>query len=642
MKRDQAISYLKEQEPIFLTKAKKKGYVCPACNNGMGTDGDGISKKDMRWKCFKCGLSEDTLGLLMIHSNVDFNEALRIATDMYNITIDTSKRESYEDKDTYTQFYKACNTELNKEGNAGLEYLLSRGISLELANKFNIGYCEDWYNPKDPYKHISPRIIIPTSDFSYLARDIRKDIPDQEKKYSKSKVGAINIFNLKELTGPEPIFIVEGEIDALSVMQAGAKAIAIGSTAYLNIFEKEIRKSRITAPLIIALDNDPAGSEATKKLNSMLADIDKNISCYNFNIAGPLKDANDSLVIEPEEFISRVQAIRDNPERYQYERNSVTYYLKEFINGIGKSADTPAISTGFVYLDDLLDGGLYEGLYILGAVSSLGKTTLIHQIADNIARNGNDVLYISLEMARTELMAKSISRHTYINVLEGYNNGDTRTAKTSRGITTGAKWEKYSPAEKNLISKAINDYEEYAHRLYIHEGIGDIGVNQIKSLAYKHYNLTGRKPVIFIDYLQILQPAEPRATDKQNTDKAVLDLKRLSRDLKIPVIAISSFNRENYKNGVSMQSFKESGAIEYGSDVLIGLQLEGAENLSNEDRAEMLSSDVRRIELKLLKNRNGKLNSTPVKYSYYPMFNYYLEETTQKTASKPKKTAKPI
>ena len=77
-------------------------------------------------------------------------------------------------------------------------------------------------------------------------------------------------------------------------------------------------------------------------------------------------------------------------------------YLQEFTNGIADSVNTPYIPTGFSNLDKILEGGLYEGLYIVGAISSLGKTTLITQIADQIAEAGEDVLIFSLEMARSE------------------------------------------------------------------------------------------------------------------------------------------------------------------------------------------------------------------------------------------------
>jgi replicative DNA helicase len=146
-----------------------------------------------------------------------------------------------------------------------------------------------------------------------------------------------------------------------------------------------------------------------------------------------------------------------------------------------------------------------------------------------------------------------------------------------------------------------------------------------------HIFFTGNTPVVIIDYLQILAPTDPRSTDKQNTDKAVLELKRLSRDYKIPVLAISSFNREAYSGAVTMASFKESGAIEYSSDVLIGLQFEGIKfskdgqkNLDHKQVEELYQADPRRIELKILKNRKGRLNDA-VPFRYYPRFNYFIE-----------------
>lgn len=107
--------------------------------------------------------------------------------------------------------------------------------------------------------------------------------------------------------------------------------------------------------------------------------------------------------------------------------------------------------------------------------------------------------------------------------------------------------------------------------------MGDIGTDYIRETVKKHQQFTGQAPVVLVDYVQILAPHDIRATDKQNTDKAVLELKRISRDFKIPVIGISSFNRANYKEKVTLEAFKESGSLEYGSDVLIGLQLKGAE-----------------------------------------------------------------
>ena len=317
----------------------------------------------------------------------------------------------------------------------------------------------------------------------------------------------------------------------------------------------------------------------------------------------------------------RIEEAALEAEREKYLQTNTAAHIQAFLNGIADSVDTPFIPTGISSLDKILDGGLYEGLYVVGAISSLGKTTLVCQIADQIAQGGHDVLIFSLEMARHEIMAKSISRHTLLDVLQ--NSGNMRDAKTTRGITTGVRYLDYSQTEKALIQRAVTEYASYAQNIYIHEGIGDIGVEEIRDTVQRHITFTGKTPVVVIDYVQILAPADIRATDKQNTDKAVLELKRISRDFKTPVIGISSLNRASYKESISMEAFKESGSLEYGSDVLIGLQLKGAGG-KNFNANEAKQKNPREIELVILKNRNGSTGNK-IELEYYPLFNYFTE-----------------
>jgi len=327
----------------------------------------------------------------------------------------------------------------------------------------------------------------------------------------------------------------------------------------------------------------------------------------------------EAIIKDAENELFRISQGKARP--LPYSATSAAASIQDFIDGIAESVNTPYIPTGFTRLDDIIDGGLYEGLYIMGAITTLGKTSLILQIADNIAADGADILYISLEMARAELIAKSVSRHTLTITLE--SGGDIRHAKTARGITTGIKYQYYSDRERELIKAAVNAYRVYAGNVYIIEGVGDIGVDDIRRAVEKHILFTGKKPVVIVDYLQILAPYNDRATDKQNTDKAVLELKRISRDYKIPMIGISSFNRDHYSAEVKLAAFKESGAIEYGSDVLIGLQLAGAGESGLDVKAAM-DKDPREIELVILKNRNGKAGDK-IPLEYFKLFNYFRE-----------------
>lgn len=657
MDRDRARDLINQQEPTFLQAAAHKGYICPICGQGS-TKGQGITKdRTGHYKCFDCGLYADVIELYGKANGIeDYNTQLQEAAAYYAITLDSyhrstpqedfspenqnqPKNEQYthnsihtdtqEQPQDFTPLYREAAAQIGKT-----DYPQRRGLSAETCKRYQIGYLPAWKHPKAPKAPSSPRLIIPISRSSYLARDTRSELTQEQENYKKQLCkggsGASWTFNRKALqTADKPVFIVEGALDALSIIEAGGEAIALSSTAYINGFVRELQEQPPQQPLLIALDNDNAGKTAAGKLEAELTKL--SIPFYRYNPAGDYKDANERLIADRDGLIAAVakagsieqlQEAEAQERREAYMQNSAAAHLQAFIDGITESVNTRVIPTGFSSLDAALDGGLFEGLYICGAISSLGKTTLITQIADQIAQQGQDVLIFSLEMARAEIMAKSISRHTLQEVLAG--GGNISNAKTMRGITCGARYANYSSTERGLIQTAIQTYSSYAEHIFISEGIGDIGAAQIRETAQEHITVTGRSPVIIVDYLQILAPYNDRSTDKQNTDKAVLELKRLSRDFKTPVIAISSFNRMNYKEAVTMEAFKESGAIEYSADVLIGLQLAGAGG-KDFDATREKAKNPREVELVILKNRNGRTGDK-IAFSYYPLFNYFKEQ----------------
>lgn len=613
-------------------------------------------RRGQRCKCFSCGVSYDIFDLIGIDYGLsDDKDIFNKAYELYNISIDAPAKTTAPAKkkpeakpepkpaEDFMDYYKRA--QASRSEAPAQEYLKSRGISEAVAAKYWLGY-DAAYNTFDVDEAGQQSfskwraLIIPTGKGSFIARNI--DQPKEPAKKNRyRKKGASVIFNSKALyTASKPIFVVEGELDALSIIEAGGEAIGLGSTSNYAQLVSLIKTKQAAQPLILALDADEDGRKTEEKLAEELTTLQA--SFYRYNLYGAAKDANEALLLDRDGFISEVAAAERAKEaeleaiaeaaKEDYLKTSAAHELQNFLGGITASADTPALSTGFKNLDSVLDGGLYEGLYIIGAISSLGKTTLALQIIDQLAQQGQDCLVFSLEMARSELIAKSISRLTY---LAADHKAD---AKTTRGITAGARWKNYNDTEKALINKAMQQYKDYAQHIYIHEGVGDIGIQQVADTVKQHIAITGNKPVVLIDYLQILAPYDMRASDKQNTDKATLELKRLSRDCKIPVIGISSFNRDNYTAPVNNASFKESGAIEYSADVLIGLQYAGMDYQEGEtdnarqkrirelikgmeDKAR--TGEAQKLQAKVLKNRNGSKGQA--EFSFYAMFNCFKE-----------------
>ena len=664
----------------ITTPAKKQGeYVCLLC--GHGAHGDGLKANPRSTKhglkCFgACGFSGDILEYLQQAKSLSFPEALETASNLLGISTEeyrppkdvekkTAKTEKKKDThtdmnihtDTYTHtdthkaeepdysdYYKSCIKRLSET-----DYLSSRGISTETASKLWLGYDPEatpyGANNKTRWKGI----IIPTGKSSY---NIRNTDPKATHKQRYGKVGSDNPFYIKALkVATSPIVITEGELDALSIIEVGGVAIGLGG-ATINKLIEEVKAKIPTQPIVIALDNDEKGREASETLSKALSEL--KLPFYVYNLYGEAKDANEALQRDREALASEIKGLADRirkeeeakleEERREYLRTETAYgHLKGFLDGIEASVRTPATPTGFELLDrDILDGGLYEGLYCIGAITSLGKTTLALQIADQIARDTKKrVLIFSLEMSRAELMSKTISRLTLMEALRA--GEETRTAKTARGITDGDRYQNYSQKEKEIIGKAIETYgRDYSKKISIYEGIGTIGVEKIREEVARVTRLFGEAPIVVVDYLQILAPYDKeyiRATDKQNTDKNVTELKLISRDYKTTIIGISSFNRDNYTAPVNLTSFKESGAIEYSSDVLIGLQFTGMDyeegetekardkrirELRKDQEAKGRAGQAQSIQLKVLKNRYGCKGD--IILSFYPMFNYFEED----------------
>ena len=144
---------------------------------------------------------------------------------------------------------------------------------------------------------------------------------------------------------------------------------------------------------------------------------------------------------------------------------------------------------------------------------------------------------------------------------------------------------------------------------------------------------TGVKPIVFVDYLQLIRPLDSRQTTKDAVDEHLRALKQLQMENELVIVLISSLNRQNYLSVLDFESFKESGGIEYTADVVWGLQLsvmncelfdkEKGLKAKREAVRQAKRANPRRIELLCLKNRYGIANFR-CNFDYHTKYDLFL------------------
>ena len=486
-----------------------------------------------------------------------------------------------------------------------VQELSKRGISKEIAEKYNI-----FISNQTGKQRLYIPIIENNTPIAYVSRAI-EETDSQRYKNSKGEIVPFNrIYITEKPKEKEVIYLCEGIFDALSIEEMQKKAIALNSTSNTNKFIEYMKEHIQTASkyhYILCFDNDTAGEKATKEMKEALQEL--KINHQVLDIPKDYKDINEwYIAVDKQYFKEQINT---------YNKQSIFEYINtSFLNDIEKLETYKGRTTGFKELDKAING-VIPGLYVLGAISSLGKTTFISQLGDQLASSGEKIIFFSLEQSKFELTAKSISRQTFII--------NPRQAKTSLSIMQ-------STDIADITLEAVREYQETANNTIRVEGNFDMNVNTIRNYIENYIAVTGIKPIVILDYLQILRPINEKLTDKQQVDFNISELKRISRDNDIPIFVICSFNRDNYIKQVDFTSFKESGAIEYGADVVMGLQLKAIKQIEDEKSINKQRNiinnakdqDIREVELIGLKNRNGK-SYFKCSYKYYAPFNYFEE-----------------
>jgi replicative DNA helicase len=316
-----------------------------------------------------------------------------------------------------------------------------------------------------------------------------------------------------------------------------------------------------------------------------------------------------------------ISELREHSDTSKLRSFSAAQRALEFFDMFdGKAPQKRAVPTGFRKLDEALGNGLHDELYIIGGIPSVGKTSFVLQMIDQIAEKEREVLFFTLETSALHVVAKSVSRYAAASM--GKPSAAAKNAITVRDMLYSDRYERLSERGKGDLRAAVANYITACGN---HVSIIDNALTSpttIRARVREFIRETKSKPVVAVDYLQILA-GEERLSEKQNLDNAVRELKSLSASEGIPVIAISSFNRSSYNTPTTMESFKESGGVEYTADVLLALQYRAVGNKDFNLLTEKGRSP-RQVELVVLKDKNGE-GSARIDYAFYSKYGMFVE-----------------
>lgn len=272
---------------------------------------------------------------------------------------------------------------------------------------------------------------------------------------------------------------------------------------------------------------------------------------------------------------------------------------------------------------------LYPGLAALGGQASLGKTTFAVNMVHKLLERGEHVLYFAFEQTRAEIFTKSIARQVYID--------KPNALITNIDIKNGS--------QSKIVQKARRELETSGLFYNIVECDFNWTVADIKEVVKQYMHLyPGIKPVVIIDYLQLIAPpVNFRGSIREYTDENLKQLKGFQKDNGLFIVLISSFNRSSYLDPVSYDSFKETGMIESTCDYVWGLQLSildpsntnfyyrigekgGLYERTKAEKLQMIQRAQRdfpkQVQFVSLKSRAGK-QSYKADFLYYPAYDFF-------------------
>jgi len=272
-----------------------------------------------------------------------------------------------------------------------------------------------------------------------------------------------------------------------------------------------------------------------------------------------------------------------------------------------QSREVTGLATGFTELDRMTSGLQKGELIIIAARPSMGKTALAINIAQNAAIRGQaTVAVFSLEMSKESLLRRMLASEAWVD---------------QRKLQTGFLGREDHDKLQNALSQLVEA------RLFIDDSAG-ISLAEMRAKARRLKQNSGGLDLIVVDYLQLMSATVP-SSGRRNYENRTQEvsaisrgLKALSKELDVPVVALSQLSRASERRGEDkrplLSDLRESGSIEQDADVVAFIHREAYYNRDEE----MSEKDRAKSEIIVAKQRNGPTGTVHLNFiSRFTRFN---------------------
>ena len=273
----------------------------------------------------------------------------------------------------------------------------------------------------------------------------------------------------------------------------------------------------------------------------------------------------------------RIYAVSRRHERDQVvPLRALVHQSMEDLERIHERTGLVGLSTGFRDLDELLQGLQRANLIVVAARPGIGKSSLVTNIARNVAVAGGTVALFSLEMSRVEIGMRLLCSEARV-----------QWHKVRAGMVAADDWGRIVEAAEILDPAPLFIVDT-----------GNVTIVDIRAKARRmksQHNLD----LIIVDYLQLMSSHQRVDNRQQEVAEISRSLKLLAKELDVPIIAVSQLNRDPERRTdkkPQLADLRESGAIEQDSDVVMFIH---RDPLSEEDQARNAA------EVIIAKHRNG-------------------------------------